>query len=101
VLGALIERARLLVCNDTGVSHIAAALGTPSVVVSCGADVARWAPLAAERHVVVWEPLACRPCGYSQCPVGHGCAHAIEASQVAALAEQFTSTSAWTSTSTC
>ena len=97
VLGALIERARLLVCNDTGVSHIAAALGTPSVVVSCGADVARWAPLDRERHVGLWEPMACRPCAHAQCPVGHGCARAIEASRVAALAEQMT----WTSTSTC
>jgi ADP-heptose:LPS heptosyltransferase len=35
-LGALVEHARLVVCNDTGISHIAAALGTPSVVVSSG-----------------------------------------------------------------
>lgn len=82
-LGALIERARLLVCNDTGVSHIAAALGTPSVVVSLGADVARWAPLDTRRHRVLWQPMACRPCAHAQCPVGHGCSTGLEVSRVA------------------
>ncbi|NRF68201.1 glycosyltransferase family 9 protein [Aquincola sp. S2] len=73
-LGALIQRAALLVCNDTGVSHIAAALDTPSVIVSCGADAARLAPADARRQVVLWQPAACRPCQHAHCPVGHGCA---------------------------
>jgi ADP-heptose:LPS heptosyltransferase len=81
-LGALIERAALLVCNDTGVSHVAAALGTPSVVVSCGSDVLRWAPLDAQRHQVLWQPMACRPCSHVTCPTGHGCATAIGVDEV-------------------
>jgi len=81
-LGALIEGAERVVCNDTGVSHIAAALGRPSVVVSCGADVARWAPLDRERHKVLWQPMACRPCAHAECPFEHGCATAIGAPQV-------------------
>ena len=81
-LGALIEGAERVVCNDTGVSHIAAALGRPSVVVSCGADVARWAPLDAERHRVLWQPMACRPCAHAECPFEHDCARAIGVSQV-------------------
>lgn len=82
MLGALIEGASQLICNDTGVSHIAAALETPSVVISCGADVARWAPLNSKRHRVLWEPMHCRPCGYASCPDSHGCATAIEVGQV-------------------
>ena len=81
-LGALIERARLLVCNDTGVSHVAAALGTPSVVVSLGSDVARWSPPDAQRHRVLWRPMACRPCGHGVCPVGHGCATQLHTDEV-------------------
>jgi ADP-heptose:LPS heptosyltransferase len=81
-LGALIEGAERLVCNDTGPSHIAAALGTPSVVVSCGADVARWAPLEHALHPVLWQPMACRPCAHAVCPHGHGCAEAIGSEQV-------------------
>jgi len=86
-LGALIAAADALVCNDTSVSHIAAALGCPSVVVSCGADVARWAPLDASRHRVLWQALPCRPCAYAECPIGHPCAQAVSADAVlAALA---------------
>ncbi|HEV7915751.1 MAG TPA: glycosyltransferase family 9 protein [Albitalea sp.] len=76
-MGALIEHARLLICNDTGVSHIAAALGTESVVVSCGADVTRWAPLNRERHAVLWQLTPCRPCSFARCPYDHECAKAI------------------------
>jgi ADP-heptose:LPS heptosyltransferase len=81
-LGALVASARLVVSNDTGLSHVAAALETPSVVVSCGSDVARWAPLAHERHQVLSHDLPCRPCVHRDCPVGHGCALALDTEAV-------------------
>lgn len=49
-MAALMRGARLLVCNDTGVSHIAAGLRLPSVVVFSKADMRRWAPLDRARH---------------------------------------------------
>ena len=52
-LGVLLEGARLLVCNDTGVSHVAAGLGLPSVVISTGDNPARWAPIDGRRHRVL------------------------------------------------
>jgi len=87
-LGALVAGAELVVCNDTGISHVAAALGRPSVVVSCGADVSRWAPLDAARHAVLWQPMSCRPCAYAVCPYDHGCATAVDVPSVLAAAQR-------------
>jgi len=81
-LVALIARARLLVCNDTGVSHIAAATGTRSVVVACGSDPKRWAPLNRELHRVLYHDVPCRPCAHRECPIGHDCALGVSAWQV-------------------
>jgi ADP-heptose:LPS heptosyltransferase len=81
-LGALIARATLLVCNDTGVSHIAAATQTPSVVIACGSDPKRWAPLNRDLHRVVWHDVPCRPCAHRDCPVGHPCALGVSAHAV-------------------
>jgi ADP-heptose:LPS heptosyltransferase len=85
-LAALVERAELVVCNDTGISHIAAALGTRSIVVSCGADTERWSPLDPQRHRVVWRQLPCRPCGHRDCPYEHECARELAARDVIAAA---------------
>lgn len=52
-LAVLLRDARLTVCNDTGVSHLAAALRIPSVVIFSGSDPERWAPLDHHRHVAV------------------------------------------------
>ena len=52
-LAALLSQARLLVSNDTGVSHIAAALKTPSVILFSASNPDRWAPLDQDLHFTV------------------------------------------------
>jgi ADP-heptose:LPS heptosyltransferase len=59
-MAALMRKARLLLCNDTGVSHIAAGLKLKSVVVFSKADIARWAPLDRHSHRCIWDPDAQR-----------------------------------------
>jgi ADP-heptose:LPS heptosyltransferase len=85
-LAALLERVPLVVCNDTGISHLAAALRTPSVVVASGSDTSRWAPADALRHRVLADYPACRPCSHRVCPVGHVCARNVEVDDVIATA---------------
>jgi ADP-heptose:LPS heptosyltransferase len=51
-MAALLSGARLVVSNDTGVSHLAAALQVPSVIVFIASDPQRWAPLNGGLHRV-------------------------------------------------
>jgi ADP-heptose:LPS heptosyltransferase len=55
-LAALIASSRLVVCNDTGVSHLADALRIPSVVMFTGSDPQRWAPLDGRLHRCLTHP---------------------------------------------
>lgn len=89
VLAALVARCRLVVTNDTGMSHVAAAVQTPSVVVASGSDVNRWAPLNRQRHTVLWQDMPCRPCAHHDCPLpDHPCAHGIAVDDVARHADR-------------
>ncbi|HWT71932.1 MAG TPA: glycosyltransferase family 9 protein [Oxalicibacterium sp.] len=55
-MAALMSGARLMICNDTGVSHIAAGLRLRSVVIFNKADMVRWGPLDHRLHRCIWDP---------------------------------------------
>jgi ADP-heptose:LPS heptosyltransferase len=90
-LMALIDDARLVVTNDTGVRRVAAARGTPCVTVACGTDVSLAEHAPGER--LLFADVACRPCAYARCPVGHRCAHGVESREVLAAAGELLASS--------
>ncbi len=54
-LAILIKDAFAIICNCTGVSHVADAFDTPSVVISMDGEPKRWAPLNRKlHHVIDW-----------------------------------------------
>ena len=63
-LAALLRHAALFVGNDSGVTHLAAAVETPVVAIFGPTNHRAWGPYPpdAAHNVVVREPLACSPC---------------------------------------
>lgn len=62
----LVGHARLVVCGDTGVAHMATATATPSVVLFGPTDPARWGPRTSGPHRALWagqvgDPHAAQP----------------------------------------
>jgi heptosyltransferase-2 len=84
----LIAAARLAVSNDSGLMHVAAAVGTPIVAVYGSTSPENTPPLA-ERRELVWLGLSCSPCHQKICPLGHlNCLRTLEVAQVAAAADR-------------
>ena len=69
-LAAILARCKLYVGNDSGVSHLAAAVGTPTVVIFGPTDPAVWTPRGAAVQVLQAK-VPCAPCSDAkrrQCP---------------------------------
>ena len=58
---AVIHRAALYIGGDSGLAHVAVALGTPTVVWFGPSDSQKWG-VQGVRNKVVRKPLACAPC---------------------------------------
>jgi heptosyltransferase II len=84
-LVGLLSRLRLLVTNDSGPMHVAAALGVPVVAVFGPTDWRETSPVG-EAHRLVRQEVYCSPCGLRECPVDHRCMKRVTVDQVAEAA---------------
>lgn len=76
MLGAFLRRAALLISNDTGPVHVAAAVGTPVVSIfgrnQPGLSPARWKPLGTGSRIV-WKDVGCTDCLAHNCQIKFLC----------------------------
>ena len=86
-LMALLKRCNLLITNDSGPMHLAAAFGVPLVAIFGSTDHSTTFPLS-DKAVVVREPVACAPCMKRECPTDHICMLSVTAEKVVAAAKQ-------------
>lgn len=80
-LVGVLERARLLLSNDTGAMHVAAALGTPVLAIFGPTAPAATGPLGRWARIVR-QPVACSPCLLRECPIDHRCMTGVMVDQV-------------------
>jgi heptosyltransferase-2 len=78
---AVLDRADLIVTNDTGPAHIGAALGRPTIVIFGPTNPLTTRPFAPEAEVLR-QPPDCAPCMLRDCPIDHRCMTAIEVDDV-------------------
>jgi lipopolysaccharide heptosyltransferase II len=73
-LVSLLQRARAVISGDSGPAHMAAALGTPVLVLWSGTNPPEvWRP-RGKQVLVLQNPVPCQYCEQIQCPVaGHPC----------------------------
>jgi ADP-heptose:LPS heptosyltransferase len=84
VLAALLSRCRAFVGNDSGVAHLAAAIGCPTVVIFGPSDPAVWAP-RGKSVTILHHQATCAPChppGEAGAACGRPCLDSIRVNEV-------------------
>ncbi len=71
-LGALLSRCGLVLCNDSGPMHLAAAVDVPTVAIFGPTDHVAWHPMS-ENASVVRRDMPCWPCSAHKCKIGWEC----------------------------
>jgi heptosyltransferase-2 len=81
----ILARAGFVLSNDSGVMHLAAALGRPTVGIF-GSTSPVWTSADAPWVRSLYAAYPCSPCFRRTCPIGYGCLRSIDASEVTAAA---------------
>jgi len=78
---AILNVVDLFISNDMGLAHIAAAVGTPTLVIFGPTNHITTRPLG-ENVEVIREPVECSPCMLRECPIDHRCMTRISPERV-------------------
>jgi heptosyltransferase-2 len=78
---ALLARCHLVVTNDSGPMHLAAALGLPLLAIFGSTNERATGPLGLRARVIK-HPVECGPCGLRQCPIDFRCMTGISVDDV-------------------
>lgn len=84
-LCAVLKACRVVLTNDTGPMHVAAALGTPVVALFGSTSSELTGPGLPQdpRHALLQARVPCAPCFLRECPIDFRCMKQFEASRVA------------------
>ena len=82
---ALIARCNLFLSNDSGLMHVAGALGVPTVAIFGSTNPATTSPVG-KRSVVIHRDVPCSPCLKPVCPTDFRCMELIGVEEVYAAA---------------
>jgi len=89
-LGSLLKRCSMLVTNDSGPMHIAAAMGVPVVAIFGPTLPELQGPAFTPSAVVRNEKLDCLGCSYTECPIGNPCMLELTVEEVHAACRRLT-----------
>lgn len=85
---AILSVADLVVSNDTGPAHIAAALGTKTLVIFGPTNPLTTKPFT-ENAQIIYKKVECSPCMLRSCPIDHRCMTRISAAEVFEKVQEF------------
>ena len=86
LIGVLAESS-LMITNDSGPMHIAAALGIPTVAIFGPTDEINTGPYGPRTRVVK-HAVECSPCLLRDCPIDHRCMNAVTVDEVCRAAKE-------------
>ena len=80
-LGVLMQRAQLVIANDSAALHLASLLGVPTAAIFGPTDERKYGPTAPQRQTLR-RRLVCAPCERALCPYRHECMALIHPDEV-------------------